>query len=72
MGGTLTVLREADRFRVHNLIGGLVFQHAVLVDTGFVGESIRTHNGFVGLNHLVEVGGWVGGWVRGWVNGLRG
>ena len=42
-------LRNADRFGVHDLVRGALFQDAVLVDARLVGEGIASHNRLVGL-----------------------
>ncbi len=46
---------KADIFGMHDLVGDAVFQHAVLVDTGFVGKSILSNNCLVSLH--VDAGG---------------
>jgi hypothetical protein len=40
----------ADFFGVNDLVGGSVFQEAVLVNTGGMGESVGADDGFIGLN----------------------
>ena len=41
-------LGNADRFGGNNFVGQGIFQDAVLVDTGFVGERVCSYDGFVG------------------------
>jgi hypothetical protein len=48
---TSLVAAQADGFGLHDFIGHGVFQHAVLVNAGFVGKGIGAHDGFVGLHH---------------------
>src|SRR5258706_9777718 len=43
-------VRHADRLRSHDLVGQRIFQHAILMDAGFVGEGVASDDGFVGLN----------------------
>ena len=40
---------EADGFGGHDFVGGFVFDHAVLVDSGFVLKGVGADDGFVGL-----------------------
>src|SRR5664280_3181724 len=49
-------LGGANRFRPHDLVGGLVFEHAVLMNSGFVGESVSSNDCFVGLNYDTGAG----------------
>ena len=41
---------DAHPFRLHDFVGGAVFQHAVLVDARCVAESVFPNDGLVGLN----------------------
>jgi len=41
---------HADGFRSHDLVGQGIFQHAILMDAGFVREGVASDNGFVGLD----------------------
>src|SRR5579875_1824859 len=43
-------LRYADVLWVHDLIGGALLEHAVLMDAGFVGESVLADDGLVALH----------------------
>ena len=43
-------LAEPHRFRPHDFIGGVVHEHAVLVDAGFVGEGVLADNRLVALH----------------------
>ena len=43
-------LTDAHIFRAHDLIGGLMFQHSILMNARFMCERIRANDGFVGLN----------------------
>ncbi len=36
--------------RVHDLVGRAVFQHAILVDTGFMREGVFAHDRFIDLH----------------------
>ena len=40
---------HADRLRVHDLVGGLLFEVAILVDAGFVRERVVADDGLVRL-----------------------
>ena len=40
----------ADIFGTHDLVGQVILQHAILVDAGFVGKSIRANDGFIRLD----------------------
>ena len=45
-------LGQPDVPGVHDLVGGALLQHPVLVDAGFVSEGILAHDRLVGLHHL--------------------
>ena len=49
---TIEFVLEPDRGGVHDLVGGALLEHAVLVDAGLVGEGVAAHDRLVGL-HLV-------------------
>lgn len=50
-------LAGAYFFGIDDLIGGGVFEEAILVDTGGMGEGVGAHNCFVGLDrHAHRVG----------------
>ena len=40
----------ADRMGIHDLVGGALAEHAVLVDTGFVGKGVAPHDRLVVLH----------------------
>ena len=42
--------RQPDRFRAHNFISGVVFQHPILMNARFVRKRIRADNGFIRLD----------------------
>src|SRR5690606_14186894 len=46
------VAREADRGRVHDLVGLPLAEHAVLVDARLVGECVATHHRLVVLDRV--------------------
>ncbi len=48
-------LVQSDRRGIHDLVGALVFQHAILVDARFMGKGVRPYDGLVGLNHHAGV-----------------
>ena len=54
--GGHTLLGEADRFRVHNFVGGFVLEHPVLVNAAFVGKGVGADDGLVWLDYLREGG----------------
>jgi len=56
-----TVLGQADGLGVHNLVGGFVLQHAVLVDATLMGKGVGTDDSLVGLDDLREGRGREGG-----------
>ena len=43
-------LRQADVLGIHDLVGGALLEHAVLVDAGFVGEGVLADDGLVALH----------------------
>ena len=43
-------LRQADVLGVHDLVGGALLEHAVLVDAGLVGEGVLADDGLVALH----------------------
>ena len=43
---------EADRRRVHDLVGRALLEHAVLVDAGLVGERVAAHDRLVRLHRV--------------------
>ena len=43
-------VRDANVFRSHDLVGAALFQHAVLMDAGFVGESVLADDRLVPLH----------------------
>ena len=43
---------QADRRRIHDLVGRAVLQHAVLMDPGLVGEGVAAHDRLVRLNRI--------------------
>ena len=45
-------LALADGRRVHDLVGGALVQHTVLVDTGLVGEGVTAHDCLVVLHRI--------------------
>ena len=45
-----TGLRNPNHFGPHDLIGLIVLEHTVLMDTGFVRKGVGPHNGFIGLD----------------------
>src|SRR5438309_587667 len=47
----------ADVFRLHDLVGELFLEHAVLVDARLVGEGVLAHDGLVGLHVHARNGG---------------
>ena len=56
---TAGVLAEHDRVCVqphggcvHDLVGGALLEHAVLMDAGLVGEGVAADDGFVGLDRI--------------------
>ena len=49
---TIELRLEPDRGGVHDLVGGALLEHAVLVDAGLVGERVAAHDRLVRL-HLV-------------------
>ena len=42
--------RDSHRLRRHDLIGQFFLQDTILMDPGFVGKGIGSHNRLVGLN----------------------
>ena len=48
---TKLTLSQPNGRRVHDLIGALVLEHAVLVDAGLVGKGIGADDGLVGLDN---------------------
>ncbi len=48
-------LAQADGARVHDLVGALVLEHAILMDAGLVGEGVGADDGLVGLHHHAGV-----------------
>ena len=45
------VLIQADVLGSHDLIGGAFLQDPVLVNPGFMGKGVGTHDGLVGRHH---------------------
>jgi hypothetical protein len=45
------VAAQADGLGLHDLIGHGIFEHAVLVNAGFVGKGIGADDRLVGLDH---------------------
>ena len=43
---------QADLARVHDLVGGALLEHAVLVDAGLVGEGVSADDGLVRLHRI--------------------
>src|SRR3954471_15800464 len=41
--------RNTNHFGLDDLVGETVLQHAMLVNTGFMGKGVAPHNGFVWL-----------------------
>ena len=59
------VIGQADGSGINDFVGEAVLQHTVLVDAGFMGKGIGTHDGFVGLHrHAGEVGDQARGFVN--------
>ena len=58
---------HSDRLGRHDLVGGVMAQHAVLVDAAFMGEGVAAHDGLVGLDLIA---GDVGQGLTGAVDGL--
>ena len=48
---------EADLGRVHDLVGGALLEHAVLVDAGLVGERVPPNNSLVRRNGVAGQAG---------------
>ena len=49
-------LTQTYRFRKHNFVGALMFEHSILMDPGFMRKGIRADNGLIGWYKNAGIG----------------